>query len=94
MRRRDHVHADVRNRAGKGEHEKRRVMAERGRLQTARGDQAAAGDERPPGLPRGMASITPPSTSSGTAKPTAEFTIITNPIKAGASLMSANSSGR
>jgi hypothetical protein len=33
-------------------------------------------------------------TRSGTAKPAAEFTIITKPIKAGASLISASSSGR
>lgn len=33
-------------------------------------------------------------TSSGTANPAAEFTIISSPIKAGASLISANSNGR
>jgi hypothetical protein len=33
-------------------------------------------------------------TNSGTAKPAAEFTIITAPINAGASLMSASSSGK
>jgi hypothetical protein len=61
MRGRDHVHADVRNRAGESQHEKRRTVAEGGRRQTAGGEQAAPGDERPPALSWRVAPITPPS---------------------------------
>jgi hypothetical protein len=57
---RDHVHADVRDRAGKCEHEKRRALAKRCRRQTARSEQASSGDERPSAVPRSVAPITPP----------------------------------
>jgi hypothetical protein len=61
MRGRDDVHADVRNRAGESEYEKRGAVAECDRCQAASGEQTAPDDEWPSTVPRRMAPIAPPA---------------------------------
>jgi hypothetical protein len=59
MSRHDDVHADVRKRAGEGEHEERRPLAGRDCGQPAGGEQAADDQERPAPVPRRVASVAP-----------------------------------
>ena len=60
MRRRDHVHADVGDRPGEREHEKRAAIAKCDGSQATCGEHAPAGNERPSAVARGIAPIAPP----------------------------------
>ena len=60
MRRRDHVHAEIGDRPGEREHEKRAAIAKCDARQARCGEHAPARNERPSAVPWGVAPIAPP----------------------------------